>query len=190
MCRVGKSSGNLLRKFSGAALFLVPPPITSAVGDLVRTVIVDCARAAARGGLHHSREGGRGREGPLREQRRGGTVVARLPRRAVLPVAIRPGDVIVGLASFGQATCVNPLRGFMGSKKSVRSAGSPLPPSLLEDPVPFLSIPPPCPSPPPREHCVCEPRHHLRQTPPNEHVFVCKRENGIPVFERSAPLLK
>jgi len=58
---------------------------TADVGDLVRTVIVDC------------------------------TVVARLPRRAVLPVAIRPGDVIVGLASFGQATYEDCYNGGMGS---------------------------------------------------------------------------
>ena len=59
---------------------------TADVGDLVRTIIVDS------------------------------TVTARLKRSEVIDNAnIRPGDVIVGLASFGQATYENEYNGGMGS---------------------------------------------------------------------------
>jgi phosphoribosylformylglycinamidine cyclo-ligase len=59
---------------------------TADVGDLVRTIIVDS------------------------------TVTARMKRRAVIDNAnIRPGDVIVGLASFGQATYEKSYNGGMGS---------------------------------------------------------------------------
>ena len=59
---------------------------TADVGDLVRTIIVDS------------------------------TVTARMPRRKVIDNAnIEPGDVIVGLASFGQATYEKSYNGGMGS---------------------------------------------------------------------------
>jgi phosphoribosylformylglycinamidine cyclo-ligase len=59
---------------------------TADVGDLVRTIIVDS------------------------------TVVCRMPRNKVISNdGIRPGDVIVGLASFGQATYENEYNGGMGS---------------------------------------------------------------------------
>ena len=59
---------------------------TADVGDLVRTIIVDS------------------------------TVTARMPRNKVINNAnIQPGDVIVGLASFGQATYENAYNGGMGS---------------------------------------------------------------------------
>ena len=59
---------------------------TADVGDLVRTVIVDS------------------------------TVTARMPRAVVIDNAnIRPGDVIVGLASFGQTTYEDEYNGGMGS---------------------------------------------------------------------------
>lgn len=59
---------------------------TADVGDLVRTIIVDS------------------------------TVVCRMPRKQVISNdGIRPGDVIVGLASFGQATYEKDYNGGMGS---------------------------------------------------------------------------
>jgi phosphoribosylformylglycinamidine cyclo-ligase len=59
---------------------------TADLGDLVRTIVVDS------------------------------TVVARLKRSEVIDNAnIRPGDVIVGLASFGQSTYENEYNGGMGS---------------------------------------------------------------------------
>jgi len=59
---------------------------TADVGDLVRTIIVDS------------------------------TVTARMKRSDVIDNAnIRPGDVIIGLASFGQATYENSYNGGMGS---------------------------------------------------------------------------
>ena len=59
---------------------------TADVGDLVRTIIVDS------------------------------TVVCRMPRSKVISNdGIRPGDIIVGLASFGQATYENQYNGGMGS---------------------------------------------------------------------------
>ncbi|WP_224484774.1 AIR synthase related protein [Robertkochia aurantiaca] len=59
---------------------------TADVGDLVRTIIVDS------------------------------TVTARMPRKKVIDNArIKPGNVIVGLASFGQATYENGYNGGMGS---------------------------------------------------------------------------
>ena len=59
---------------------------TADVGDLVRTIIVDS------------------------------TVTARMPRNKVINNAnIQPGDVIVGLASFGQATYETSYNGGMGS---------------------------------------------------------------------------
>jgi phosphoribosylformylglycinamidine cyclo-ligase len=58
---------------------------TADVGDLVRTIIVDS------------------------------TVTARMPRSEVISVNIQPGDVIVGLASFGQANYETEYNGGMGS---------------------------------------------------------------------------
>ncbi len=58
---------------------------TADVGDLVRTIIVDS------------------------------TVTARVPRIEIIENKIQPGDVIVGLASFGQATYENSYNGGMGS---------------------------------------------------------------------------
>ena len=58
---------------------------TADVGDLVRTIIVDS------------------------------TVTARVPRNEIIENHIQPGDVIVGLASFGQATYENTYNGGMGS---------------------------------------------------------------------------
>jgi len=59
---------------------------TADVGDLVRTIIVDC------------------------------TVTARVPRNQVIDNAnIQAGDVIVGLASFGKTTYENEYNGGMGS---------------------------------------------------------------------------
>jgi phosphoribosylformylglycinamidine cyclo-ligase len=58
---------------------------TADVGDLVRTVIVDS------------------------------TVTARVPRSEIIENHIQPGDVIVGLASFGQATYEESYNGGMGS---------------------------------------------------------------------------
>lgn len=58
---------------------------TADVGDLVRTVIVDS------------------------------TVVCRMKRSEVVECNIKPGDVIVGLASFGQATYEDEYNGGMGS---------------------------------------------------------------------------
>ena len=58
---------------------------TADVGDLVRTIIVDS------------------------------TVTARVPRNEIIENHIQPGDVIVGLASFGQATYENAYNGGMGS---------------------------------------------------------------------------
>ncbi|MCF6172155.1 MAG: AIR synthase-related protein [Bacteroidales bacterium] len=58
---------------------------TADVGDLVRTIIVDS------------------------------TVTARVKRSEIIENNIRPGDVIVGLASFGQATYENEYNGGMGS---------------------------------------------------------------------------
>lgn len=58
---------------------------TADVGDLVRTIIVDS------------------------------TVTARMPRNEVIEIKIKPGDVIVGLASFGQATYEQCYNGGMGS---------------------------------------------------------------------------
>ncbi len=58
---------------------------TADVGDLVRTVIVDS------------------------------TVTARVPRSEIIENRIRPGDVIVGLASYGQATYEEKYNGGMGS---------------------------------------------------------------------------
>ena len=58
---------------------------TADVGDLVRTVIVDS------------------------------TVTARVPRSEIIENRIRPGDVIVGLASFGRATYEEQYNGGMGS---------------------------------------------------------------------------
>ncbi len=58
---------------------------TADVGDLVRTIIVDS------------------------------TVTARVPRSEIIENKIQPGDVIVGLASFGQATYENSYNGGMGS---------------------------------------------------------------------------
>lgn len=58
---------------------------TADVGDLVRTIIVDS------------------------------TVIARMKRSEVITVNIRPGDVIVGLASYGQTTYEDEYNGGMGS---------------------------------------------------------------------------
>ena len=58
---------------------------TADVGDLVRTIIVDS------------------------------TVTARVPRNEIIENRIQPGDVIVGLASFGQATYEKEYNGGMGS---------------------------------------------------------------------------
>ncbi len=58
---------------------------TADVGDLVRTIIVDS------------------------------TVVARMKRSEVITVKIKPGDVIVGFASFGQTTYEDEYNGGMGS---------------------------------------------------------------------------
>jgi phosphoribosylformylglycinamidine cyclo-ligase len=59
---------------------------TADVGDLVRTIIVDC------------------------------TVTARVPRSQIIDNAnIKPGDVIVGLASYGQTTYEKSYNGGMGS---------------------------------------------------------------------------
>lgn len=58
---------------------------TADVGDLVRTIIVDS------------------------------TVIARVRRSEIIENKIQPGDVIVGLASFGQATYENSYNGGMGS---------------------------------------------------------------------------
>lgn len=58
---------------------------TADVGDLVRTIIVDS------------------------------TVTARVRRSDIIENNIQPGDVIVGLASFGQATYENAYNGGMGS---------------------------------------------------------------------------
>lgn len=58
---------------------------TADVGDLVRTVIVDS------------------------------TVTARIPRTEVIENHIQPGDIIVGLASFGQASYEEEYNGGMGS---------------------------------------------------------------------------
>ncbi len=58
---------------------------TADVGDIVRTIIVDS------------------------------TVTARMKRSEVVPVNIQPGDVIVGLASFGQTTYEDEYNGGMGS---------------------------------------------------------------------------
>jgi phosphoribosylformylglycinamidine cyclo-ligase len=58
---------------------------TADVGDLVRTIIVDS------------------------------TVTARVLRSRIIENKIQPGDVIVGLASFGQATYENAYNGGMGS---------------------------------------------------------------------------
>ncbi len=58
---------------------------TADVGDLVRTVMVDS------------------------------TFIARVPRKNVLSVNIQPGDVIVGIASYGQATYENAYNAGMGS---------------------------------------------------------------------------
>ncbi|HOK26962.1 MAG TPA: AIR synthase-related protein [Bacteroidales bacterium] len=58
---------------------------TADVGDIVRTIIVDS------------------------------TVAARMKRSDVVPVNIQPGDVIVGLASFGQTTYEDMYNGGMGS---------------------------------------------------------------------------
>ncbi len=58
---------------------------TADVGDLVRTVIVDS------------------------------TVTARIPRSEIIENKVQPGDVIIGLASFGQATYEESYNGGMGS---------------------------------------------------------------------------
>jgi len=58
---------------------------TADLGDLVRTVVVDS------------------------------TVTARMKRKEVLQMNIQPGDVIVGFASYGQATYENEYNGGMGS---------------------------------------------------------------------------
>lgn len=58
---------------------------TADVGDLVRTVIVDS------------------------------TVTARVPRSEIIEAKIRPGQVIVGFASYGQASYENEYNGGMGS---------------------------------------------------------------------------
>ncbi len=58
---------------------------TADVGDLVRTIIVDS------------------------------TVTARVPRNEIIENHIQPGDVIVGLSSFGQATYEKAYNGGMGS---------------------------------------------------------------------------
>lgn len=58
---------------------------TADVGDLVRTIIVDS------------------------------TVTCRLPRNKVVETHIKPGDVIVGLSSFGQATYEDEYNGGIGS---------------------------------------------------------------------------
>lgn len=58
---------------------------TADVGDIVRTIIVDS------------------------------TVTARMKRSKVVPVNIQPGDVIVGLASFGQTSYEDEYNGGMGS---------------------------------------------------------------------------
>ncbi|MDH5597926.1 MAG: AIR synthase-related protein [Cyclobacteriaceae bacterium] len=58
---------------------------TADLGDLVRTIVVDS------------------------------TVISRMKRSDVIENAIRPGDVIVGLASFGQATYEDEYNGGMGS---------------------------------------------------------------------------
>lgn len=58
---------------------------TADVGDLVRTIIVDS------------------------------TVTARIPRKDVIENNIKPGDVIVGLESFGKATYEDEYNGGMGS---------------------------------------------------------------------------
>jgi phosphoribosylformylglycinamidine cyclo-ligase len=58
---------------------------TADLGDLVRTIVVDS------------------------------TVTARIPRKDVIETNIKPGDVIVGLASFGQATYEDQYNGGMGS---------------------------------------------------------------------------
>ncbi|MEM7037156.1 MAG: AIR synthase related protein, partial [Bacteroidota bacterium] len=58
---------------------------TADVGDLVRTIIVDS------------------------------TVFCRIPRAEVVTTRVKPGDVIVGLASYGQATYETAYNGGMGS---------------------------------------------------------------------------
>lgn len=45
----------------------------------------------------------------------GFTAFARMPRAKVRPIQVRPGDVIVGLASYGQASYENDYNGGMGS---------------------------------------------------------------------------
>lgn len=77
---------------------------TADVGDLVRTIIVDS------------------------------TVVCRMPRNKVISNdGIRPGDVIVGLASFGQATYEKEYNGGMGSNGLTSARHDVFHHSLAED---------------------------------------------------------
>jgi len=77
---------------------------TADVGDLVRTIIVDS------------------------------TVVCRMPRNKVISNdGIRPGDVIVGLASFGQATYETEYNGGMGSNGLTSARHDVFHHSLAED---------------------------------------------------------
>ncbi|MEY3968220.1 MAG: hypothetical protein RL137_1125 [Bacteroidota bacterium] len=77
---------------------------TADVGDLVRTIIVDS------------------------------TVVCRMPRNKVISNdGIRPGDVIVGLASFGQATYEKQYNGGMGSNGLTSARHDVFHHSLAED---------------------------------------------------------
>jgi phosphoribosylformylglycinamidine cyclo-ligase len=77
---------------------------TADVGDLVRTIIVDS------------------------------TVVCRMPRTQVISNdGIRPGDVIVGLASFGQATYETQYNGGMGSNGLTSARHDVFHHSLAED---------------------------------------------------------
>ena len=77
---------------------------TADVGDLVRTIIVDS------------------------------TVVCRMPRAQVISNdGIRPGDVIVGLASFGQATYETQYNGGMGSNGLTSARHDVFHHSLAED---------------------------------------------------------
>ena len=89
-------------------------------GEVVKELISGCADLIDRWrdlGVHITLAGGETADvgDIVRTVDVGYTAFARMPRRDVIDMRIQPGDVIVGLASFGQATYEDSYNGGMGS---------------------------------------------------------------------------
>lgn len=89
-------------------------------GEVVKELITGCADLIEQWrdlGVHITLAGGETADvgDIVRTVDVGYTAFARMPRHDVIDMRIRPGDVVVGLASFGQATYEDAYNGGMGS---------------------------------------------------------------------------